>query len=410
MDDLTVSQIVKHTRVDNGKTFGIFNAHYLSTSLQPVFSIAHKSVVGYEALVRSEYSVNLADLFSPKQGESSFILLDRLCRYIHVRNFLTLNDPLNWLFLNISPIAILRGKYYGSFFAEMLRKSEIDPYRVVIEIVENPIADQNLLLETVNYYRKMGCLIALDDFGAGYSNFERIWVLDPDIVKLDRSMIVRASEQKKIRDLLPGIVSLLHQAGCLVVTEGIETEEQAMIAMECDADFVQGYFFAHPETDFHKFENLDMPFDSLFEKCKSASAAEESELRMLYERYTGLYQQAITRISSAENLQEACRELMTDEKTVRCYLLLPNGIQIGHTVVSEAYRNKADIRFKPLHDTRNADWFRRHYLRRAMMHPNQLQITRPYLSITGAHLCVTLSMMFSTPSGSFVFCCDLNWE
>ncbi|NJL60419.1 MAG: hypothetical protein HC887_13075 [Desulfobacteraceae bacterium] len=183
-----------------------------------------------------------------------------------------------------------------------------------------------------------------------------------------------------------------------------------MIAMECDADFVQGYLFAHPETDFHRLEGLNMPFDRLFEKYKYAAAARESELRTLYERYAGLFQQAISRIVSEKNLQEACSDLMKDEKTVRCYLLLPNGIQIGHTLVSESYRNKADIRFKPISDAQNADWFRRHYLRRAMMHPNQLQITRPYLSIAGAHLCVTLSMMFSTPSGSFVFCCDLNWE
>ncbi len=410
MVDLTVSQIAKHTCVDKGKTFGIFNAHYLSTALQPVFSIAHKRIVGYEALVRSEYSVNLTDLFSSKQGESSFILLDRLCRYIHVRNFLTLNDPLNWLFLNISPIAILRGKYYGSFFAEMLGEAGLDPHRVVVEIVEDPISDQNLLLESVQYYRNMGCLVALDDFGAGHSNFERVWILDPDIVKLDRSMIVRASEQKKIRDLLPGIVSLLHQAGCLVIIEGVETEEQAMIAIECDADFVQGYFFAHPEKNFDLFENIPLPFDKLFETYKQKSASEESRFRTLYERYAGLYHQAISRIISGENLQEACRDMIADENIVRCYLLLPTGVQIGHTVVSDFYKEKTDIRFKPLNDTHSADWFRRHYLRRAMMHPNQLQITRPYLSITGAHLCVTLSMMFSISSGERVFCCDLNWK
>ena len=68
MDELNVSEIIKHTRSDQGKTFGIFNAHYLSTALQPVFSIAHKRIVGYEALVRSEYSVNLADLFSARYG------------------------------------------------------------------------------------------------------------------------------------------------------------------------------------------------------------------------------------------------------------------------------------------------------------------------------------------------------
>jgi hypothetical protein len=42
------------------------------------------------------------------------------------------------------------------------------------------------------------------------------------------------------------------------------------------------------------------------------------------------------------------------------------------------------------------------------MHPKQLQITRPYLSITGSHMCVTLSMMCPTNKGKIVLCCDLN--
>lgn len=408
-NNLDVSEIFKHTRFDKGKTFGIFNAHYLSTALQPIFSIAHKRIVGYEALIRSEYSRNLTDLFSSAKGEASFILLDRLCRYVHVRNFMTLNEPVNWLFLNISPIVTLRGKYYGTFFAELLKTAGLAPHQVVIEIVEKPISDNNLLLETVSYYKSMGCLIALDDFGTGHSNFERIWTLNPDIVKLDRSMIVSASEQKKIRNLFPGIVSLLHQAGCLVVSEGVETEDQAMIAMESGVDLVQGYFFAYPETNYNVFDKLPQRFDSLFEKYKLSVHSEESEIRSIYEQYAGLYNRAVSSMASGESLEKACAELMKNDKAVRCYLLMPNGIQVGSTV-SEQDVSTTDIRFAPLYDTRNADWFRRHYLRRAIMHPEQLQITRPYLSIAGATLCVTLSMMFSTPSGSFVFCCDLNWE
>ncbi|MCG8634165.1 MAG: hypothetical protein MI863_10080 [Desulfobacterales bacterium] len=47
-------------------------------------------------------------------------------------------------------------------------------------------------------------------------------------------------------------------------------------------------------------------------------------------------------------------------------------------------------------------------MKRAILHPEQLQITRPYLSITGAHMCVTLSMKLSCPSGESVLCCDLK--
>lgn len=71
----------------------------------------------------------------------------------------------------------------------------------------------------------------------------------PHIVKLEQGMITRAGNQPRIRQMLPGIVDLLHQSGSLVLVEGIETEEQAFIAIESDVDFVQGYFFAKPTTD-----------------------------------------------------------------------------------------------------------------------------------------------------------------
>ncbi len=392
---LDINYIDHYVSDKNGRSFGIFKGHHLDTALQPIFSFAHKRVVGYEALVRGQNSlghpINPGELFSPEQDEARLVLTDRLCRYIHVRNFMTLKDNINWLFLNVCPQVMMKGKFYGRYFSELLEIFGLSPHRVVIEIVEHPISDQKLLSDTVDYYKSIGCLVAIDDFGAGHSNFERIWSLSPDIIKLDRSMIVRASGQKKIRQMLKGIVSLLHQAGCLVLTEGVETEKQTMIAMDCDADFVQGYFFAKPATDFDDLSRISPPFEELFEKYKQVATREEGYSDKIYTHYSELYQKTINAIREGAPLAKACSELISDSAVVRCYLLMPNGIQIGHTIVSEACNKKADIRFRPLRDTKSADWFRRHYLRRAILHPDQLYISRPYLSITGAHMCITSS-------------------
>jgi len=412
--NLDINQISRHTFHKNERLLASFKDYTLDTALQPVFSFAHKRIVGYEALVRCHncngHGINLQHLFSPDQDESSLIFLDRLCRYIHVRNFTLLNDNINWLFLNVCPQVIMNGVFYGSFFSELLEKFNIPSYRVVIEVIEHPALDQRLLLDTVNFYKKLGCLVAIDDFGSGYSNFERIWSLNPDIIKLDRSMILRASQQKEINQILPGIVSLLHQAGSLVLMEGVETEEQALIAMESDADFVQGYFFAKPSTDFKIIKNVYPPFEELFEKYKRISISQEKSMEKIYHHYSVLYQKAIYAMRGGASLADACSELISDPAVARCYLLLPSGIQIGNTIVSKDYKDKADIRFKPLQDANSADWFRRHYLRNAIIHPEQLQISNPYLSITGANICVTLSMMFSTQGGNRVFCCDVNWK
>jgi EAL domain-containing protein (putative c-di-GMP-specific phosphodiesterase class I) len=60
-------------------------------------------------------------------------------------------------------------------------------------------------------------------------------------------MITQAGNNARIRRMMPVMVSLLHEAGSMVLMEGIETASEALIAMDADADFVQGFFFARPQ-------------------------------------------------------------------------------------------------------------------------------------------------------------------
>lgn len=74
-----------------------------------------------------------------------------------------------------------------NIFKYLLQRYQIPAARVVVETIEGAIADEGQLSESVQFYKNLGCLVAIDDFGAGHSNIERIWRLVPDIVKLDRS-------------------------------------------------------------------------------------------------------------------------------------------------------------------------------------------------------------------------------
>ncbi|MCG8617616.1 MAG: EAL domain-containing protein [Desulfobacterales bacterium] len=391
---------------------GKFNALKLKTALQPIYSLAHKRVVGHEALVRVSDTggtpVSPAALFDRDRSTAETIHLDRLCRFIHVHNYRTMDNPINWLFLNVSTMTICAGRDYGSYFKELLEFHNFPAHRIVIEVVEHPIGDNDRLLETIAYYKELGCLIAIDDFGAGHSNFDRIWTLQPDIVKLDRSFMVRSDHNARIRHILPGIVTLIHQAGSLVLMEGIETREQAMLAIESDVDFVQGYFFSKP------FTALDTPspdfdgFDALLADYKTESSLSEARFRKDIQTYRALFADTVKQLKEGTPMALACRKLLSAREAVRCYRIGTDGIQIGHTLVADNYKGGNDKRFRPLEDANSADWFRRHYLKRAIYHPDQLQVTRPYLSIAGAHMCVTLSMKFTCPSGECVLCCDLE--
>ena len=157
-----------------------------------------------------------------------------------------MGDAHSRLFLNLDPYVAVDGRRFGSFFAQMLESHAFPANRVAVELTELPLQAEDSLASAVDYYRELGCQIVIDDFGAGHSNFDRIWRLKPHIVKIDREMTRRVATEPVARRMFAGIVSVLHDAGALVCVEGIETEDQALCATEANADLLQGYYFARP--------------------------------------------------------------------------------------------------------------------------------------------------------------------
>lgn len=111
------------------------------------------------------------------------------------------------------------------------------------ELVPGSEAETNL-----EQLRLRGYSVAVDDFGAGFSSFQRLEQLHPLLLKADRSLIVRASDQFQADGtaFLQAAVSVARSLGCGVVAEGVETEDQLVIARELGVDFAQGYLLGRP--------------------------------------------------------------------------------------------------------------------------------------------------------------------
>ena len=408
---LDIHSIDKTTQAFGSEWSSSFMGMELRTAFQPIFSLSHKRIVGYEALVRPFDNTGRAQspghLFQLPKSEQENVQLDRICRHLHMKNFKCLPDDINWLFINVSPQTIATGHRYDSFFGKLLEHFNFPSHRVVIEVVEQPTSDSASLAQAVDYYKQLGCLTAIDDFGAGHSNFERVWALKPDIVKLDRSMIVRASADGRIRQMLNGIVSLLHQAGCLVLMEGVETEKQAMIAVDCGVDFVQGFYFSMPQIGVTPNPLPETDLGELLHSYKNEVKGKIDPTIAIRDHYFPLFNNAVDKVREGLPLKRAAKSLTEHHTVTRCYMMDKNGIQIGETASSTRNITANNPKFKPLEDTQSADWFRQHYLKRALSNPNELQITRPYLSITGAYMCVTLSLLFQSGDQELVICCDI---
>ena len=410
--DFSIDNIESAVNRSGNQFVGNFTGLQLTTAFQPIYSVAHRRPVGHEALLRAFSPLGPVApqvVFDTIQAESEAIFLDRLCRNLHLRNFLSMADDTSWLFLNINPQVVVNGKRYGAYFADLLARYDFPAHRIVVEIVERAIGDETMLAEAVGYYKDLGCLVAIDDFGAGHSNFDRIWRIRPNIVKIDRTIIVQAAASRRISRIMPNLVSLIHESGSLALIEGVETEDEALIALDSGIDFVQGYYFARPENRLAPADQANQTMIHLCAKFHEYSEKEVANYHRELDGYIDIFQEAARQIAVGIEPHLACAVILSQTKTERCFVLDQNGKQLGANIVSSANLIKNDPRFRPVAKSEGAMWARRHYFRRAISQPGQVQVTRPYLSVARANMCITLSIAIQAGDDPMVLCCDLDW-
>lgn len=400
-------------RSDQGTIGARYRNRLLRSAFQPIFSFAHARPVGFEGLVRANdlngNTVSPMTLLSEETAMEGTIFLDRLLRTLHVANFVHYSFEDAWLFLNVSPSVVINGRTQGPFFRQLLETWKVPPQRVVVEVTENETSDEGVLEEAAAYYKKIGCLVAIDDFGAGYSNFQRIWRLRPDIVKLDRMLVNHATRDSSARRSLVGLAGLLHEAGALVLAEGVETEEEALAVLHADVDLLQGYYFQRPFIGPPPGLEKRERFDALRRSLMKQAREEETEFNTAFRKYVDSFAKAVERLASGEPFSAAVGPLLNLKNVIRAYQLDSDGGQIGENLTALEYVAVQNPRHEPLTKATGANWMHRHYFRRAVSNPETVQVSRPYLSLTDPRMCLTLSRVVRSTAGLVVLCCDLNY-
>lgn len=403
------------SQANDGKVTGSFRDYAIASAFQPIFSLSHRNPVGYEALARARAADGSAvpplTLFGQVRREVDKVHLDRLCRAVHVQNFSALQDNNSWIFLNVNPLITVVGKNYGPFFRDMLAHHQISPNRVVIEILEQNILDESVLSAAVKYYKDLGCLVAIDDFGASHSNFDRVWNIQPDIVKFDRSMVVQAEASPVIRKALPSLVGLIQEIGCITLLEGVETEQQALIAIDANVDLVQGYYFGYPKDTLADPAEIRNCLSRLCLRHAEISADERTKYRNKVDECVIEFHRLLEKIKTGvTEPDQSCSAILELCSVRRVYFLNDRGYQIGKNITALPMQDYADPRYRPLSAAADANWSRRYYFKQAMLHPGEIKISRPYRSLVGQHQCITLSSLIESPAGKMVVCADLDWD
>lgn len=120
--------------------------------------------------------------------------------------------------------------------------------QLTIELVESTSYDSSpkLFSDFVKKIRSLGCLVAIDDFGSGYSNFEFLGKSNIDIVKIDGSLISNICSNERHQIIVENIIKVSHAFGMKVVAEFIENEEIFEKMKQMNVDYFQGYYFDQP--------------------------------------------------------------------------------------------------------------------------------------------------------------------
>src|SRR4029077_2096030 len=129
----------------------------------------------------------------------------------------------------------------------LVRQEGLRPRNVAVEFLESRLEDVGRFGALAEALRRQGFLVVLDDVGAGHSNLDRIPLFRPDVIKIDRSLISSVGDDFYKQETLKSLVSLSRRIGALVVAEGIETEAEAIVALELGVDLLQGFFLSRPQ-------------------------------------------------------------------------------------------------------------------------------------------------------------------
>jgi EAL domain-containing protein (putative c-di-GMP-specific phosphodiesterase class I) len=111
-----------------------------------------------------------------------------------------------------------------------------------------PVSHFRFCSSILRELRARGVRLAIDDFGAGFSNLKYITDLRPDVVKIDRQLIEGLSDGSREQVLISSLTALCHAQGAAIIAEGVETVAELHALRRAGVRFAQGYVFARPDA------------------------------------------------------------------------------------------------------------------------------------------------------------------
>lgn len=218
---------------------------------QPVVETATRNIAYYETLLRMrrpDGEVVNAGVFVPVAEKLGFMRqLDRKALEIAIEDLI--KYPNITLALNISSLTVTDSSWLRYLIALIRGRPDVAS-RLIVEITETAaLEDFDVSARFVVALRGLGCRVALDDFGSGYTSFRHMKALTVDVVKIDGAFVKDVSRNNDNQLFVRTLLGLANGFGLSSVAECVETAEEVAILEKEGADYLQGWYFGKPEIN-----------------------------------------------------------------------------------------------------------------------------------------------------------------
>ncbi len=381
--------------------------------LQPIVSIRTKSIFAYESLTRCKFDGKIIPpqiLFELADKGHLSSQLDEMTRQLSIEKFYHYykNNNKELLFLNVEANTINNFEKEELGFINLIKKLDIPFKNFILEIKEDEIENIEALEKFCKYFKGLGFGIALDDFGTGNSNFYRLNVISPDIIKIDKSLFTASSKRIINKEIVKSISKMSQTLGIKVLAEGVEDFNSISMAMKAGINLFQGYFFSKPKISFNHEEFLEIIdlINKTGNEFKAKSLKNIKKKRETVWKFDQLAMAMIRGNKTIENIYMYLNRNFKNYDEIEAIYIIDalSSKQVNDTIIDESISGMYNI-------TNDGD---EHYLKEyfyiTMESKKGIYLSNRYVSFATGNVCKTFAKKFDLNGVSYILCLDIIIE
>lgn len=250
-DEELHKRILREKEIESKMRCALENKEFL-VYYQPKIDLNTYQLNGAEALVRWQDGervvppVEFVPLFE-RNGficNIDFYVLNRVCK--SMREWLDQGVEMVPISVNFSKVHFSNARFTEQI-VEVVKKYRVPAKYIEIEFTETvDFQDKESLVKAVEYLKSFGIATSMDDFGTGFSSLSLLKTLPVDVLKIDKSLLDTQTSSEKERVIISNVVRMVREMDIQVITEGVETKEQAEFLKTINCDNAQGFLFDKP--------------------------------------------------------------------------------------------------------------------------------------------------------------------